>query len=333
MKNGHRFANSRRRIIKAIACGLTLSPFLAAPAYADWPSDKVIRIIVPFAAGGATDLLGRALAVELGKSLKQSVIVENRAGAGGSLGAQAVAISPADGYTLLLASGSMFTVNQYIYSKLPYSLDDFAPITKIASGPMVITVNASLPVKTTKELIEYAKARPGKLSFSSAGVGSQTHMAGEAFTDAAGIELVHVPYKGEGPAYADLMAGVIEVAAANINAISPLLKGGRLRALSVTGKERSPLLPNVPTTAEDGVPGFEFTGWFALMAPKGTPQPAIDRLLAESKVAVEQPSMKRYFADQGMYATIAPPAQLKDEIVKESATWKALVAKKKITAN
>jgi len=312
---------------------LTLSPFLAAPAYADWPSDKVIRIIVPFAAGGATDLLGRALAVELGKSLKQSVIVENRAGAGGSLGAQAVAISPADGYTLLLASGSMFTVNQYIYSKLPYSLDDFAPITKIASGPMVITVNATLPVKTTKELIEYAKARPGKLSFSSAGVGSQTHMAGEAFTDAAGIELVHVPYKGEGPAYADLMAGVIEVAAANINAISPLLKGGRLRALSVTGKERSPLLPNVPTTAEDGVPGFEFTGWFALMAPKGTPQPAIDRLLAESKVAVEQPSMKRYFADQGMYATIAPSAQLKDEIVKESAKWKALVEKKKITAN
>jgi len=333
MKNGHRFANSRRRIVKAIACGLTLSPFLAAPAYADWPSDKVIRIIVPFAAGGATDLLGRALAVELGKSLKQSVIVENRAGAGGSLGAQAVAISPADGYTLLLASGSMFTVNQYIYSKLPYSLDDFAPITKIASGPMVITVNATLPVKTTKELIEYAKAHPGKLSFSSAGVGSQTHMAGEAFTDAAGIELVHVPYKGEGPAYADLMAGVIEVAAANINAISPLLKGGRLRALSVTGKERSPLLPNVPTTAEDGVPGFEFTGWFALMAPKGTPQPAIDRLLAESKVAVEQPSMKRYFADQGMYATIAPSAQLKDEIVKESAKWKALVEKKKITAN
>lgn len=333
MKNGHRFANSRRRIVKAIACGLTLSPFLAAPAYADWPSDKVIRIIVPFAAGGATDLLGRALAVELGKSLKQSVIVENRAGAGGSLGAQAVAISPADGYTLLLASGSMFTVNQYIYSKLPYSLDDFAPITKIASGPMVITVNATLPVKTTKELIEYAKARPGKLSFSSAGVGSQTHMAGEAFTDAAGIELVHVPYKGEGPAYTDLMAGVIEVAAANINAISPLLKGGRLRALSVTGKERSPLLPNVPTTAEDGVPGFEFTGWFALMAPKGTPQPAIDRLLAESKVAVEQPSMKRYFADQGMYATIAPSAQLKDEIVKESAKWKALVEKKKITAN
>ncbi|MET4580258.1 Bug family tripartite tricarboxylate transporter substrate binding protein [Ottowia thiooxydans] len=333
MKDANRFAKARRRMVKAIACGMALAPFLAAPARADWPSDKVIRIVVPFAAGGATDLLGRSLAMELSKSLKQSVIVENRAGAGGSLGAQAVATSPADGYTLLLASGSMFTVNQYIYNKLSYSLDDFSLVSKIASGPMVVTVNAGLPVKNTRELIEYAKARPGKLSFSSAGVGSQTHMAAEAFTDAAGIEMVHVPYKGEGPAYADLMAGVIQVAVANINAISPLLKGDRLRALSVTGKERSPLRSDVPTTAEDGVSGFEFTGWFALMAPHGTPKPVIDRLLAESRVAVEQPGMKRYFADQGMYASITPPAQLKDEISKESAKWKALVEKKKITAN
>ncbi len=333
MKNTTQSATTRRRIVKAMGAGLALSPFLARPARAQWPSDKAIRMIVPFSAGGATDLLGRALAVELGKGLKQSVIVENRAGAGGSVGAQAVAGSPADGYTLLLASGSMFTVNQFIYSKLPYSLDDFSPISKIASGPMVVTVNASLPVKNTRELIEYAKARPGKLSFSSAGVGSQTHMAGEAFTDAAGIELMHVPYKGEGPAYTDLMAGVIEVAVGNINAISPLLKGGRLRALSVTGKERSALLPDVTTTAEDGVPGFEFTGWFALMAPAGTPGSSVDRLLADAREAVEQPNMKRYLADQGMYATIAPPAELKDEIARESAKWKALVEKKKITAS
>lgn len=324
---------ARRRLVKTLGCGLALSPFLAMPARADWPSDKVIRMVVPFSAGGATDLLGRALAAELGKGLKQSVIVENRAGAGGSVGAQAVANAPADGYTLLLASGSMFTVNQFIYSKLPYSLADFSPIGKVANGPMVITVNANLPVKNTRELIEYARARPGKLSFSSAGVGSQTHMAGEAFSDAAGIELMHVPYKGEGPGYTDLMAGVIEVAVGNINAIAPLLKGGRLRALSVTGKERSALLPDVPTTAEDGVPGFEFTGWFALLAPAGTPQASIDRLLADARMAVEQPNMQRYLADQGMSATIVPPAQLKDEIARESAKWKALVDKKKITAS
>jgi tripartite-type tricarboxylate transporter receptor subunit TctC len=320
-KNTTQFINVRRRIVKAMGYGLALSPFIAKSARADWPADRVIRMIVPFSAGGATDLLGRALAAELGKGLKQSVIVENRAGAGGSVGAQAVASSPPDGYTLLLASGSMFTVNQFIYSKLPYSLGDFTPISKVASGPMVVTVNASLPVKNTRELIAYAKARPGKLSFSSAGVGSQTHMAGEAFSDAAGI------------AYTDLMAGVIEVAVGNINAIAPLLKGGRLRALSVTGQERSALLPDVPTTAEDGVPGFEFTGWFALLAPAGTPQSSVDRLLADAKVAVEQPNMQRYLADQGMYATIVPPAALKDEIASESAKWKALVEKKKITAS
>ena len=333
MKDATQSTHSRRGAIKAIAAGLALPPLLSMPARADWPSDKVIRLIIPFAAGGATDLLGRALAVEVGKSLRQSVIVENRAGAGGSLGAQAVAASAADGYTLLLASGSMFTVNQFIYKKLPYSLENFSPVSKVASGPMVITVNASLPVKNTRELMAYAKTRPRQLSFCSAGVGSQTHMAGEAFTDAAGIELVHVPYKGEGPAYADLMAGVIEVAVANINAISPLLKGGRLRALSVTGKERSPLLPDVPTTAEDGVPGFEYTGWFALLAPAGMPRPSVDRLLTDVKAAVEQPSMRRYLEEQGMYATIAPPAQLRDEIHQESVKWKALVEKRKITAN
>jgi tripartite-type tricarboxylate transporter receptor subunit TctC len=333
MKDATPSVHPRRRIVQAIASGLALSPFLAMPARAAWPSDKVIRIIVPFAAGGATDLLGRALAVELSRSLGQNVIVENRAGAGGNLGAQAVATSPADGYTLLLASGSMFTVNQFIYSKLAYSLEDFSPISKIASGPMVVTVNASLPVKNTRELIAYAKANPGKLSFSSAGIGSQTHIAGEAFTDATGTEIVHVPYKGESLGYADLMSGVIQVAVGNINGIAPLLKGGRLRALSVTSKERSPLLPDVPTTAEDGVPGFEFTGWFALMAPAGTPKATVDRLLADTKVAVEQPSMKQYFTEQGMVAAIEAPAQLKDGIVKESARWKALVEKKKITAN
>lgn len=333
MKNQTQPNIARRRIVKTLGCGLALTPFIALPARADWPADKVIRMIVPFSAGGATDLLGRALAAELGKGLKQSVIVENRAGAGGSVGAQAVASAPADGYTLLLASGSMFTVNQFIYGKLPYSLTDFSPIGKVANGPMVITVNANLPVKNTRELIEYARARPGKLSFSSAGVGSQTHMAGEAFSDAAGIELMHVPYKGEGPAYTDLMAGVIEVAVGNINAIVPLLKGGRLRALSVTGKERSALLPDVPTTAEDGVPGFEFTGWFALLAPAGTPQASVDRLLADARTAVAQPNMQRYLADQGMSATIVPAAALREEIARESAKWKALVEKKKITAS
>lgn len=318
--------------MRAAACLLVLGPVLAGAARAEWP-DKVIRIVVPFAAGGATDLLGRALSVELGKSLKQTVIVENKPGAGGNIGAQTVATSPPDGYTLLLASGSMLTVNQYIYSKLPYSVESFDLISKVASGPMVVTVNADVPVKTTKELLSYAKTNPGKLNFSSAGIGSQTHMAGEAFADAAGIRVSHVPYKGEGPAYADLMGGVVEMAVGNINAISPLLKGNKLRAIATTGKERSPLLPNVPTVAESGVPGFEFQGWFALAAPAGTPKAVVDRLAADIKVAMTKPDMVRYLKEQGMVAAVVEPEQLKTEIASESSRWKTLVEKRKIAAN
>lgn len=324
---------SRRQWVQAIGSGLLFSPLLAAPARAQWPGDKVIRLIIPFSAGGATDLLGRALAVEIGKILNQSVIVENRAGAGGALGAQAVSVAAADGYTLLLASASMFTVNQFIYKKLPYSLSNFSPISKVASGPMVIAVNSNLPVKNTKEFIAYAKTKPEKVSFASAGVGSQTHMAAEALTDAAGIDAVHVPYKGDGPANADLMAGVIDMVAANINSVAPLIKGGKIRALSVTSAERSALLPDVPTVAEDGVPGFEFTGWFALMAPHGTAQATVDRLSAAVKSAVEQPSLKRYLSEQGMYPSIANASVVKEEIATESMRWKALVEKKKITVN
>lgn len=321
----------RRAARCAALCTAALA--LAAPASAaEWP-DKVVKIVVPFAAGGATDLLARLLAVELGKSWKQTVIVENRAGAGGAVGAQAVAKSPADGYTLLLASGSMFTVNQYIYSKLPYRLEDFEPISKVASGPMVVTVNADVPVKNTRELLAYVRANPGKVQFASAGAGSQTHIAGEAFTDAGGLNILHVPYKGEGPAYVDLMAGVVQLAFGNINAITPLLKGGRVRALSVTGRERSPLLPNVPTTAEDGLPGFEFVGWFALMAPAGTPKPIVARMSEDVKQAVVQPGMKRYLNEQGMTGTPGGAQALTSDIQRESARWKALVAKRNISAN
>ena len=287
---------------------------------------------MPFAAGGATDFLGRALASELGKRLKQNVIVENRAGAGGSVGAQAVALSPADGYTLLLASGSMFTVNQYIYGKLPYSLDNFSLVGKVASGPMVVTVNAGLPVKNIRELIAYAQARPGKLNFVRRRRQPDAH-GGRGLQRRGGRQAGARALQGRRAGLFDLMAGVVEVAVANINAITPLLKGDRLRALAVTGRERSALLPDVPTVAEAGVPGFEYTGWFALMAPAGTPQPIVDRLLADLKTAVEQPGMKRYFEEQGMSAAVRPPGPLKEEIVQESARWQALVQKKQITAN
>ncbi len=310
-----------------------IAPVAMVHAHAtEWPN-KPIRLVVPFASGGATDLLARTVAVELGKQWKQPVVVDNRPGAGGAVGAEVVAKSTPDGYTLLLASGSMFTVNPFIYQKLPYSVESFEMISKIASGPMVLTVNTKVPAKTMAEFITYAKANPGKLTFASAGNGSQVHIANEAFADAAGIDVVHVPYKGEGPAYSDLMAGMVDMTVGNINAISPLLKGNRLRALAVTGKERSPLLPDVPTTAEAGLPGFAFYGWFALMAPAGTPKELTAKMYADLEKAVAGPSMQQYLAAQGMTKTLTPKGQLPQEISQESGRWKQLITKRKISAN
>jgi tripartite-type tricarboxylate transporter receptor subunit TctC len=299
---------------------------------AEWP-DKPVKIVVPFSAGGATDLLGRSFANELGKIWQQAVIVDNRPGAGGALGAEVVAKSPADGYTLLLASGSMFTVNQYIYPKVSYSVQNFELITKVASGPMVIAVNANVPAKNLRELISYAKANPAQVNFASAGNGSQVHMAGEAFADAGNIDIVHVPYKGEGPAYVDLLAGAVQMAVGNINTIAPLLKSGKIRALAVTSRERAAMLPEIPTAEEAGLPTFEFTAWFALVAPAGTPKNVTAKMYADVVKAMAQPGMKRYLADQGMTATISAPGTLGDDIMKESARWKALITRRKISAN
>ncbi|WP_042886039.1 Bug family tripartite tricarboxylate transporter substrate binding protein [Cupriavidus necator] len=330
-----RDADTRRhRTSTAVAMfAFAIAPMYMVRAQAqEWPA-KPIRLVVPFAAGGATDLLARALALELGKQWRQPVVVDNRPGAGGAVGAEAVAKAAPDGYTLLLASGSMFTVNPYIYQKLPYSAESFEMISKVASGPMVLTINVKVPAKTMDELISYAKAHPGKLTFGSAGNGSQVHMASEAFSEAAGIDVVHVPYKGEGPAYADLMAGVVDMTVGNINAISPLLKGGRLRALAVTGKERSSLLPDVPTVAEAGLQGFTFYGWFALMAPAGTPKDLTTKMYADLERAVSEPGMQRYLATQGMTKTLTARGRLPDEIAQESGRWKLLVGKRKISAN
>jgi tripartite-type tricarboxylate transporter receptor subunit TctC len=329
---------SRRQAIRTIAGGLLLGSslvphWLRSAFAADWPAGTTIKIEIPFAAGGATDLVGRALAVELQKSLGQTVVVEDKPGAGGTVAAVYVANTTPDGYTLIVPSGSMFTVNPFIYQNLPYTLEKFSVVCNVASGPMIVVINASEPFRTTTDLIAYAKANPGRLKFSSAGVGSQTHIAGEAFADAAGIDIVHVPYKGELPGYNDLMAGVVDMSVGNFNAIYPLLKGGRLRALSVTSKERSALLPDVPTTSEDGLPGFEFTGWFALMAPAGTPKPIIERLFKETKAAVEQPGMKGYLTQQGMVATVTPADELRAQIADEAKRWKALIEKKHISAN
>ena len=328
--------NRNRRVVVGLAaasCALALCTSLPAAAQDAWPT-KPVRIVVPFAAGGTTDVVARAVAKDLGEMWGQPVVVENRGGAGGNIGADAVAKSAPDGYTLLMTSGSIFTVNPYMYAKMPFDAKkDFIPVTNVASGPQLVVVNPSVPAKTLKEFIAYAKKQPGKLNFGSAGIGSQVHMAAESFLDAAGIDLAHIPYKGEGPSYTDLVSGAIQLMVGNIAAAAPFVNNGRLRALAVTSSTRSPLLPNVPTVAESGLPGFENTGWFGFMLPAGTPQPIVDKVYRDTVKVLQNTEMKARLFVQGMTPVGNSPADFAKAIDKESAHWAKVVERRKLKAN
>jgi tripartite-type tricarboxylate transporter receptor subunit TctC len=292
-----------------------------------------VRLVVPFAPGGSTDVIARMMAQKLGELWGQTVVVDNRAGAGGNLGADIVAKAPADGYTLLLASGSI-TINPQLYKKMPFDTKkDLVPITNVASGPMLVVVPDDSPAKTIKDLIAMAKAKPGSVNFGSAGVGSQVHLAGENFANAAGIDIVHVPYKGEAPAYTDLMAHQTQMMVGNFAAASALLGKGRLRALAVTGKQRSPLLPNVPTVAESGLPGFENTGWFGLLAPAGTPAAVLAKIQADSVKVLAGTDTKARLYVQGMTPVGNTPAEFAKAMEEESQHWATVIKNRKLTAN
>lgn len=331
--NGKR---SNRRTVTALAAAsvaLALFAPFGASAQDAWPN-RPVRIVVPFAPGGTTDVVARAIARDLTELWGQSVIVENRGGAGGNIGAEVVAKAPPDGYTLLMTSGSIFTVNPHMYAKLPFDpKKDFVPVTNVAAGPQLVVVNPSVPAKNLKEFIAYAKANPRKLNFGSAGIGSQVHMAAESFVDAAGIEVTHVPYKGEGPSYTDLVAGSIQLMVGNIAAAAPFVTSGRLRALAVTGSKRSQLLPDVPTVAESGLPGFENTGWFGFMLPAGTPQPIVDKIHRDTVKVLDQTEMKARLFVQGMVPVGNTPAEFAKAIEQESARWAKVVERRKLSAN
>ena len=320
------------RVFSATAMTLTAWGVLPATAQERWPV-KPVRLVVPFAAGGSTDVVARMIGQKLSVLWGQPVIVENRAGAGGNLGADMVAKSQADGYTLLMASGSI-TINPHIYTRMPFDTKkDLAPITNVASGPMLLVVPDRSPVKSVKELIALAKETPGALNFGSAGVGSQVHLAGENFADAARIEVRHVPYRGEAVAYNDLIAGQIQMMVGNFAAASALLGPGRLRALAVTGKQRSEQLPDVPTVAESGLPGFENTGWFGFLAPVGTPPEILSKIqLDTAKVLAESDTKARLFV-QGMTPVGNTAAEFAKAMDAESRLWATVVKNRNITTN
>jgi tripartite-type tricarboxylate transporter receptor subunit TctC len=320
------------RFLRVFAAAMALSLVPAVACAQAWPS-KPVKIVVPFAAGGATDVVARLLAQKLTESWGQTVVVENRAGAGGNIGADVVAKSPADGYTLLMTSGSIVTANPYIYKSMPFDpAKDLVPITNVATGPQVIVVNPNVPAKDLRELIGLAKASPGKVNFGSAGVGTQTHLAAENFLYSAGVDMTHVPYKGESAAITDLMGGQIQLATPNLGAAINLIKEGKLRALAVTSRERSAQLPDVPAAAEV-LPGFENAGWFGLMAPAGTPPDVIEKIYRDSARVLLSEEFRGKLNQQGMMPVANSPADFGAAIRDESARWAKVVQQRGLKAN
>ena len=324
-----RFYQAMRQILGIAA--LVIMGFVSPAQAQSWP-DKPIKLIIPFAAGGTTDIIGRVLAQQMSTILGQNVVVENRGGAGGNIGAEAVARAPADGYTLLLASGSMLTVNPHMYKKMAVNYSkDFAPISTLVSGPMIISVNPKLPVNNLNDLIALAKTK--NLNFGSAGIGSQVHLAGENFITAAGINATHIPYKGEAAALSDLIAGQIDFCACNVPASTGFIKGGQIKALAVTSAKRLPALPNIPTVAEASIPGFENVGWFALMAPANTPKLITDKIYAAAVKAVKSEAMQKSLETNSLTAVLNTPKELEAQIVSESARWEKVIKARNLSAN
>jgi tripartite-type tricarboxylate transporter receptor subunit TctC len=320
-----------KRIALRIAAALAAVVPLLAMAQA-WPT-KPVKLVVPFAAGGATDVIARQLAQKLTEVWGQSVIVENRAGAGGNIGADAVAKAPPDGYTMLMTSGSIVAANPYMYKNMGFDpAKDLAPVTNVGSGPQIIVVSADFPAKDLKELIAYAKANPKAINFGSAGIGTQTHLAGENLAYAANVNMTHVPYKGEAAAMTDLMGGQIQMVPANFAAALPHIQQGRLRAIAVTSRDRHPQLPDVPAAGET-IPGFVNDGWWGLMVPAGTPREIIDQIQRDSAKILLSDEFRAKFAQQGMVPVANKPAELAAAIREESARWQKVIRERGLTPN
>lgn len=301
----------------------------AAPAPGARPiayPTKPIRVLVGFAPGGGSDILARTVGQRLAQRLGQPVVTDNRAGAGGTIAMDIAAKSPADGYTLLVVSGSQVT-NASLVTKVPFDiLKTFAPITQMTSQPYVLVVHPGLPAKSVKEFIAYARARPGALNYASSGTGSSAHLGMELFKHMAAVDMVHVPYKGSGQAFIDLLGGQVQSLLASAISAMPHVKGGRLRALGVTSARRAASLPELPTIAEAGLPGFDVTGWYGLVAPAGTPQPIILSLNAMLREILEAPELREKFAGEGTEAAPGTPAQFGRTIANEIEKWSRLVA-------
>ena len=306
---------------------------IASAAYAQGYPARPVRIIVPFAPGGATDIVTRVIAPKLTELWGQTIVVDNRGGAAGNIGAELAAKATPDGYTLFMPSGSVMTANQHMYRNISFNTDkDFVAITNVASGPQIIAVANSVPAKSVKELIALAKAKPRSITFGSAGIGSQTHLAAENFLYTAGIDAIHVPYKGEGPALTDLVGGQIQLLTPNLSASIGFVNTGRIRALAVTSMQRSSQVPNVPAVAET-LPGFENLGWFGLVAPTGTPKAVISKVHADMVKVLASADVKKRFDELGMAPVGNTPAEFTKAMKEESVRWARIIRERKLEVN
>lgn len=322
----------KKLIVAALTAGLALGASLsqAQTAAAAWPN-KPVRIIVPSPPGGSTDQLARLMAQKLAEVWKQPVLVENKPGAGLTLGADYVAKSPPDGNTILMGAVH-HSIAQTVYKKLPYDFTrDLAPVTTLAIVPNVLVVSSTFPAKTVAELIAQAKAQPGKLSYGSTGAGTAHHLIGEQFNDMAGTEIMHVPYKGSSPALVDLMGGQITMMFDTLASCLPFIQGGKLRPLAVATGTRSSTLPNVPTLAESGLPGFDIATWFGFMVPAGTPKAVIERINADSVKILAQAETRKQLEAIGAEPVGDSPEQMAERIRTEIPKFKTLATKAKLS--
>jgi len=320
----------RRRILGAIALSALSAVALPATAQSGWPT-KPVKIVVPFAAGGTTDILARAIAPELSKAFGQQFIVDNRGGAGGNVGAEIVAKSPGDGYTLLMGTVGTHGINRALYEKLPYDpIKDFVPVTLVAGVPNVMVMQTekarTLGINNVRDFIKYAKANPGKVNMASSGNGTSIHLAGELFKSMTGVYMVHLPYRGSGPALLDLVGGTVDVMFDNLPSSMAHIKAGKLKALAVTSRQRSTALPDVPSMDEAaGLKGFDATSWFGLLAPAGTPPDIVNRIQQEVAKSLNTPAIKEKLQAQGAIPSGNSPADFARHIDNEHRKWAQVV--------
>ena len=317
---------------KLTALALVACAPLAVLAQGAYPT-KPITLVVPTAAGGTTDLSARMLAQGLTPVIGQSVVVDNKGGGNGNIAASIVKRAEADGYTLFLQYSGYHVISPHLTKVAQWSQSDFQPVANVISAPQIFVVRDGLPVKTLAELITYAKANPGKLNYASSGNGSLQHVTGAMLEQQGGVKMVHVPYKGTGPALQDLLGGQVDLTFGTAPPFMPHIQSGKLRVLAVTGKERLPSLPDVPTTAEAGYPGVNATSWFGLFAPAATPKAVIDKLAADTRAVVQSAAFKQKAQEQGATADYLGPQQMADRVKTDLASWADVVKASKIEAD